>query len=113
MIIWNEKVLSKSSPGSSPESINLIHRCMAKLKYICAGPGVQSATVVFKLGVTCVSPCPVSFVVQAAEATGVVCQRGLDVAEDCPFLQRARGQSKTASCQSGIEEPPFGSQTDW
>lgn len=51
--------------------------------------------------------------VQAAEATGAVCQRGLDVAEDCPFLQRARGQSEAASCQSGVEEPPFGSQTDW
>lgn len=34
--------------------INLIHRYMAKSKYVCAGPGVQSASVVFQRGVTCV-----------------------------------------------------------
>ena len=50
---------------------------------------------------------------QTPEETGAVCQRGPDVAEDCPFLRRASGQSSAASCQSGTEEPPSGSQTDW
>lgn len=50
---------------------------------------------------------------ETTEKTGAVCQRGLDVAEDCPFLLRKPGQSKAAGCQSGTEESASGSQTDW
>ena len=50
---------------------------------------------------------------QTSEATGAVCQRRPNLAEDCPFLHRASGQSWAPSCQSGTEELPSGSQTDW